>query len=49
MTLIIKLLIDDSEGIKDSKSNKDKDIYTIKLIQPHSNLSPDHKDLKNKL
>ena len=31
MTLIIKLLIGDSGGIEDSRGNKDKDTYTIKL------------------
>ena len=50
MTPIIKLLIGDSGGIKDSGGNKNKDTYTIKLIQPRPNLFPEHyKDLKDKL
>ena len=50
MTPIIKLLIGHSRGIEDSGGNKDKDIYTIKLIQPRPNLPPKHhKDLEDKL
>ena len=44
MTPIIKLLIGDSRG------NKDKDIYTIKLIQPYPNLpSERYKNSEDKL
>ena len=39
-----------SEEIEDSKGNKNKDIYTIKLIQPRPNLPLKcQKDLNDKL